>query len=55
MREKNLAKIHKTKAAKERRLMRKLKEMEKKRLKDNMDTYHYEIENNNIIKVEGGL
>ena len=48
----NSAKTAKTKATKERRLMRRLKEMERKRLKDNVKAYHYEIKENLILKIK---
>ena len=44
-----------TKANKDRRLARKLKEMERKRLKDNIDKFHYETKDGQIIKVKGGI
>jgi citrate lyase alpha subunit len=51
----NTAKYAKTQKNKDRRLARKLKEMERKRLKDNMSSYHYEIKDGNIIKIQGGI
>ena len=48
----NATKVAKTKAAKERRMARRLKAMEKKRLKDGAKTFHYEIKENFIIRVK---
>ena len=53
-RETNQTKVAKTRVRKEIRLARKLKEMEKKRLKDNVKAFHYEIKENFIVKVKNG-
>ena len=55
MREENATKYAQTKRNKERRLARKLKELERKRLKDSIDKYHYEIKDGFVIKVKGGI
>jgi hypothetical protein len=51
----NASKFAKTKAHKEIRLARKLRELERKRMKDNIDKYHYEIKDNNVVKIQGGI
>ena len=55
MKEANAAKYAKTQKNKDRRLARKLKEAEKKRLKDGITKYRYEIQDNNIVRVFGGI
>lgn len=51
----NTTKIERTKRNKARRLARKLKDMERKRLKDGFDKFHYSINDGNIIKVKNGI
>lgn len=45
----------KTKSHKAIRLARKFRDLERKRLKDNLDKFHYEIQDNDIIKVKENI
>lgn len=48
----NMVKVNNTRVMKERRMARRLKAMEKKRLKDGAKAYHYEIKENFIVRVK---